>query len=431
MKKVSIKRIVTSLTILFVFASTSVANANTSVSFQCNGGTYRVEMPAASLYWVNGCVGNLTIDSSVKSIGDRAFEFSRLTSISIPNSVTRIGDSAFQYSDLISVVIPNSVTSMGKKVFASSEIRSIILSNSLTTISEAAFEYAENLISVDIPVGVKTIESEAFFSSGLSTVTIPNTVTTIGDRAFDLTNLAEVDIPDTASLGYKILGDMRFVSIVYCGSKEGLPSQPSCPPARKVIVDAAAKVVADKAAADKAIADAKAAADRAAAAAEAKAKAAAAAEAEAAADRAAIQAVQDAKKLTITCVKGKVKKKITGETPKCPSGYKNPLDSYLTFKAYSNCKLYKKNSYIAGVKLSDGGKTLTFSNVGRYDYSADSGNFLDVECALSVIKTPSFVTAQINSTRALDGLQKATWGKISSFWTYHAENGLNISFNSK
>jgi hypothetical protein len=403
-----------------------VADANTSITFQCSGGTYRVEMPAASLYWVNGCVGKLTIDSSVKSIGDGAFQFSNLTSISIPNSVTRIGDGAFQYSDLISVVIPNSVTSMGKQVFASSEIRSIILSNSLTTISEAAFEFAENLISVDIPVGVKTIESNAFFSSGLSSITIPNTVTTIGDRAFDLTNLTEVDIPDTTSLGYKILGDMRFVSIVYCGSKEGLPSQPSCPPARKAIVDAAAKVVADKAAADKAIADAKAAADRAAA--DAKA---AAAVLQAAADRAAIQAAQDAKKLTITCIKGKVKKKITGETPKCPSGYKNPLDSYLTFKAYSNCKLYKKNSYIAGVKLSDGGKTLTFSNVGRYDYSADSGNFLDVECALSVIKTPSFVTTQINSTRALDGLQKATWGKISSFWTYHPENGLNISFNSK
>ena len=278
MKKVSIKRKIKTLTILLVVASTPVAEANTSVSFQCNGGTYRVEMPAASLYWVNGCVGKLVIDSSVKSIGDRAFEFSNLTSISIPDSVTRIGDSAFKYSDLISVVIPNSVTSMGKQVFASSEIRSIILSNSLTTISEAAFEYAENLISVDIPVGVKTIEREAFFSSGLSTVTIPNTVTTIGDRAFDLTNLTEVDIPDTTSLGYKILGDMRFVSIVYCGSKEGLPSQPSCPPDRKAIVDAAAKVVADKAAADKAIADAKAAADRAATEAKAIADAKAAAE---------------------------------------------------------------------------------------------------------------------------------------------------------
>ena len=430
MKKVSIKRKIIMFTVLLIAASTPVADANTSVTFQCSGGTYRVEMPAASLYWVNGCVGKLVIDSSVKSIGDRAFHFSKLTSVTIPNSVTSIGNEAFQFSDLISVIIPNSVTSMGKRVFDSSDIRSVILSNSLTTISEASFRDTKNLILVDIPVGVKTIERDAFFTSGLSTVTIPNTVTTIGDYAFSLTNLTKVDIPDTTSLGYKVFGDDRFISIIYCGSKEGLPSQPSCPPARKAIVDAAAKVVADKAAADKAIADAKAAADKAAA--EAKAAAdRAAADAKAAADKAAIQAAQDAKKLTITCVKGKTKKKVTGETPKCPSGYKNPLDSYLTFKAYSNCKLYKKNSYLAGVKLSDGGKTLTFSNVGRFDYSADSGNYADVECTLSVIKTPSFVTSQINSTRALDGLQKATWGKISSFWTYHPDNGLSISFNSK
>jgi 5-hydroxyisourate hydrolase-like protein (transthyretin family) len=66
-----------------------------------------------------------------------------------------------------------------------------------------------------------------------------------------------------------------------------------------------AKAAADKAAADKAAAD-KAAADKAAAdkaAAEAKAKAAA------------------TKKTTITCVKGKLTKKVTASKPKCPVGY--------------------------------------------------------------------------------------------------------------
>jgi hypothetical protein len=46
------------------------------------------------------------------------------------------------------------------------------------------------------------------------------------------------------------------------------------------------------------------------------------------------------------------------------------------------------------------------------------------------MNAPSFVTAQIDTTRALDGLQKATWGKLRAFWTYHPDNGLNISFNS-
>ena len=80
----------------------------------------------------------------------------------------------------------------------------------------------------------------------------------------------------------------------------------------KAKLEADAKAAADKAAADKAAAD-KASADKAAA--DAKAKAAkilADAKAKAAA----------AKKKTITCVKGKLVKKVTAVKPVCPKGYK-------------------------------------------------------------------------------------------------------------
>jgi hypothetical protein len=105
---------------------------------------------------------------------------------------------------------------------------------------------------------------------------------------------------------------------------------------------AADKAAADKAAADKAAAelkakqdaDAKVAADKAAAAKAAAEKAASEAVAKAAADKiiadanvqaAAILAAAKAtalKKSTITCVKGKLTKKVTAVKPKCPSGYK-------------------------------------------------------------------------------------------------------------
>jgi hypothetical protein len=71
---------------------------------------------------------------------------------------------------------------------------------------------------------------------------------------------------------------------------------------------AADKAAADKAAADKAAAD-KAAADKAAA-------------DKAAADKAAADKAAAVKKRTITCLKGKVIKKVTAIKPKCPSGYK-------------------------------------------------------------------------------------------------------------
>ena len=71
---------------------------------------------------------------------------------------------------------------------------------------------------------------------------------------------------------------------------------------------AADKAAADKAAADKAAADAKAAADL---------KAKQGAEAKAAADKVAAN-----KKITITCVKGKIIKKVTAAKPTCPTGFK-------------------------------------------------------------------------------------------------------------
>ena len=88
----------------------------------------------------------------------------------------------------------------------------------------------------------------------------------------------------------------------------------ACQAAKAAVVKAAAdKAAADKAAADKAAADVRAAA----------AKLLADAKAEAAAILAAAQVkVAAQKKITITCVKGKLTKKVTAVKPVCPAGYK-------------------------------------------------------------------------------------------------------------
>jgi hypothetical protein len=171
----------------------------------------------------------------------------------------------------------------------------------------------------------------------------------------------------------------------------------------------------------KAAADAKAASDAQAAA------SAQAAKEKAASDKAALAS----KLLSITCKNGTKSKVVRGENPTCPKGYKNPMAPYLTFQAFQKCKLFKKDNLLVNASLLDGGKTLDFNSVGKYQYSTqyNFATYADLVCALGVLQTPSFVTSQINSTRALDGIQKATWGKISAFWTYHPDNGVNITFN--
>ena len=80
------------------------------------------------------------------------------------------------------------------------------------------------------------------------------------------------------------------------------------------------KLAAEKVAADKAAAEAKAIADKAAA--DAKAAADKIAAEKLAADKLAASLAAKSKSTTITCVKGKVTKKVTGIKPVCPSGYK-------------------------------------------------------------------------------------------------------------
>jgi len=195
-------------------------------------------------------------------------------------------------------------------------------------------------------------------------------VTSIGDQAFSgNTLLKTISVSDgLKSLGANVFErNYSLTSILYCGKITGFPITPTCPPERQAVIDAAKatadKVIADakaaaelkakqeaeaKAAADKVIADAKAAAElkakqeaEAKASAELKAKqeaelkAAAELKAKKDAEEAAakvaaeLKAKQEAeakaaelKKTTITCIKGKLTKKVTAVNPKCPSGYK-------------------------------------------------------------------------------------------------------------
>ena len=64
----------------------------------------------------NGCftLTNVTISSSVTSIGEHSFQNCRFINMAIPNSVTSIGYQAFSCNNsLTSVIIPSSVTNLG------------------------------------------------------------------------------------------------------------------------------------------------------------------------------------------------------------------------------------------------------------------------------------------------------------------------------
>ena len=219
---------------------------------------------AKKLYLSGSLVTDLTIPSSVASIGDYAFYgYSGLTSVMIPSSVTNIGQFAFCYcSGLTSVTIPSSVTSIGQYAFRGCSLTSVTIPSSVASIGDYAFAYCSGLTSVTIPSsvtsigqyafrrclnieyyevavdnpayksdlgmlltkdgktlvavacestavtipdGVTSIDDEMFYGySWLTSVTIPNSMTNIGKRAFyGCSGLTSVTIPNSVTnIGY-------------------------------------------------------------------------------------------------------------------------------------------------------------------------------------------------------------------------------------
>ncbi|MCH5164235.1 MAG: leucine-rich repeat protein, partial [Clostridiales bacterium] len=148
-------------------------------------------------------ITNVTLPSSIKSIGDYAFRAcSGLTSIAIPSSVTSIGRFTFgSCSGLTSITIPSSVTSIGAYAFRDcSGLTSIVIPSSVSSISTGAFYGCSGLISITILSSVKSIGTNAFRDcTGLTSVTIPSSVTSIGDYAFSNTGLTSITIPSSVT----------------------------------------------------------------------------------------------------------------------------------------------------------------------------------------------------------------------------------------
>ena len=116
----------------------------------------------------------------------------------IPSSVKSIGEAAFNNChNLSSVTIPSSVTSIEEEAFwGCSKLSSITIPSSVKSIEYAVFSWCTSLNSIDIPSSVESIGDWAFNSChSLNSITIPSSVKSIGEKAFQTcTGLQEVTV---------------------------------------------------------------------------------------------------------------------------------------------------------------------------------------------------------------------------------------------
>ena len=137
----------------------------------------------------SGSGGDITIPSSVKSIGYAVFDgCSSLTSVIIPDTVTEITGEAFAHcTKLTSVTIGNGVTTINDNTFSGcTALRNVKIGNNVTKIYIGAFSGCKSLTDITIPDGVTLIQLWAFSGcESLTRVSIPESVTYMDGEVFD------------------------------------------------------------------------------------------------------------------------------------------------------------------------------------------------------------------------------------------------------
>lgn len=105
----------------------------------------------------------------VTGIGDHAFQWTQLTSVTTPASVTNIGNYAFAGTPLKTATIASG--NIGSGAFESSQLTTINLGNGVTGIGDYAFKGTQ-LTSVTISASVTSIGTDSFLGSSLTAITV-------------------------------------------------------------------------------------------------------------------------------------------------------------------------------------------------------------------------------------------------------------------
>lgn len=82
--------------------------------------------------------------------------------LTIPSTITSIGENAFAGTAITSVTIPNSVKTIARGAFADSKLKTITLPDAMTNIAESLFQNSPALTEVHLGSGVEFVGNYAF-----------------------------------------------------------------------------------------------------------------------------------------------------------------------------------------------------------------------------------------------------------------------------
>lgn len=163
------------------FENAMITSIDLPASFRIIGNYALGETTALTSIAVNS--NNDTYSSADGILFDKTFATlviypagKNVPSYSIPAGVTSIGDEAFNETKLTSIIIPASVTSIGVAAFAAANsLTSIIIPASVTSIGEAAFSWTAQLDYIYFLGNAPVVGSSLFYQSNVTKVYVKAT----------------------------------------------------------------------------------------------------------------------------------------------------------------------------------------------------------------------------------------------------------------
>lgn len=128
-------------------------------------------------------IKNLRLLNSVKQVKAMEFDSKNIETVTIGKNVETIGDGAFTYNKLKTLTIPSSVKAISNS-FGGNQLETVVIENGVETIGNDAFAL-NKLTSITLPKSVKTIGERAFAYNPSSENPNPVTVTLKGRKSTD------------------------------------------------------------------------------------------------------------------------------------------------------------------------------------------------------------------------------------------------------
>ena len=180
-------------------------------------------------FW--GCynfAGEVTLPSSLKSIGKMAFQYCLISKANFPSSLEYIGAYAFSFNKFEEIDLPDNceLDAEGHQFSTIFSLKRAHIPDGLTIVPENLFMHCINLTEVNIPSHAVEIAPSAFYNcNSLLDVEIPEGVELIGEEAFLLcTSLKEIALPST-------LREIGTHAFSQCNNIKRIYSEALTPPA--------------------------------------------------------------------------------------------------------------------------------------------------------------------------------------------------------